>query len=145
MNSEIRSVDRAELPGLLELLARSGLPTAGVNEHLMNYLVATKSGRLAGMVGLEIYGSVGLLRSLAVEPGETGAGVGTELVKAVLEKAGHQKLESLYLLTTTAEGYFPRFGFERISREEVDSRLMASEELRGACPDTAVCMRLKLG
>jgi amino-acid N-acetyltransferase len=144
MNEEIRPVRRDELLPLLDLLEQSGLPIAGVSEHLMNFLVATKSDRIVGMVGLEIYGPVGLLRSLAVEPGDMGAGIGAGLVNAVLEKAAREKLEAVYLLTTTAEGYFPRFGFERISRDEMDSRLAASEELRGACPDTAVCMRVAL-
>jgi amino-acid N-acetyltransferase len=50
----------------------------------------------------------------------------------------------LYLLTTTAEGYFPRLGFERIARDELPAALAASEELRGACPASAVTMRLRL-
>ena len=50
----------------------------------------------------------------------------------------------MYLLTTTAEDYFPRFGFEVIDRSEADERLKESAEFRGACPDSAVCMRLSL-
>ena len=144
MNMEIRSAKRDELPELVEMLRQSKLPVAGTKEHFTNYLVATKEERIVGMVGLEIYGEVGLLRSLAVAPAEKGSGVGASLVRAILEKAEQRNIDAVYLLTTTAEAYFPRFGFERISRGDVDKRLAASEELRGACPETAVCMRLGL-
>ena len=145
MKMEIRSAGVAELPELVELLQHSNLPVAGAKDHLSNYLVATSEGRIVGMVGLEVYGDVGLLRSLAVAPIAKGTGVGAGLVRAILKKAEQQKLEAVYLLTTTAEGYFPRFGFERIARGDLDKRLAESEELRGACPATAVCMRLALG
>ncbi len=145
MKVEIRPAGLHELPELIELLQHSGLPVAGVEAHLTNYLVATKEGRMVGMVGLEIYGDVGLLRSLAVVPTEKRTGVGKELVVAILAKAEQTKLTAVFLLTTTAEEYFPRFGFRRIARGDLDERLEESEELRGACPDTAVCMRLRAG
>ena len=47
----------------------------------------------------------------------------------------------MYLLTTTAEGWFPRFGFERIAREEVSEAVRGSVEFGGACPATAAVMR----
>ena len=49
----------------------------------------------------------------------------------------------LVLLTSTADGWFPRFGFERISRDAAPASLHASEEFRGACPASAVVMRLR--
>ena len=47
----------------------------------------------------------------------------------------------MYLLTTTAERYFPRFAFKRITREDVPDSLQASVEFRDACPASAVVMR----
>jgi amino-acid N-acetyltransferase len=41
------------------------------------------------------------------------------------------------LLTETADGYFERFGFDRVDREQLPSAVSASPELSGACPDTA--------
>lgn len=140
MNFEIRSARPEELPDLYRLLDISGLPAAGVEEHFPNYLVAEADQHPVGVVGLEVYGPVGLLRSLAVDPTQQGRGIGDALVRAVLEKAREKRLEAIYLLTTTAEAYFPRFGFEPIARERVDPRLHASRELQGACPQSARCM-----
>lgn len=137
------SASRDELPRILELLEEADLPVDGVND-VESFLVVREDGRLAGCVGLEAYEDVGLLRSLVVRPDTRGTGLGKRLVDELLETARGRGIRSLYLLTTTADEYFPRFGFERIPREEADPRLHASAEFRGACPDSAVCMRKTL-
>jgi amino-acid N-acetyltransferase len=141
--SDIGPATPAMLPDVLDLLKDAGLPTAGVEEHFGTFWVSRIDGRLVGCIGLERHGEVGLLRSLAVRSSEQARGVGRRLVEHLLSEAREQKLRTLYLLTTTADAYFPRFGFERIERGEIDPALQGSEELRGACPDTAVCMRLR--
>ncbi|HEY7697646.1 MAG TPA: arsenic resistance N-acetyltransferase ArsN2 [Vicinamibacteria bacterium] len=141
----ISRAERAALPEVVALLQDSSLPVAGVAENFGSFLVArAKDGRLVGCIGLEVYGDVGLLRSLAVASSERGSGLGTKLVAELLDLARSKGVESLYLLTTTAESYFPRFGFERLSREEADPKLEASAELQGACPASAILMRRRL-
>ncbi len=136
---------RDDLPDVLDLLRSSSLPVAGVEEHLDSFLVARdEAGRLVGTIGLEVYGEVGLLRSLAVRSDRRSAGVGTELVERLMVLAREKKIGTVYLLTTTAETYFPRFGFACVPREQADSRLAVSEELRGACPSSAILMRARL-
>jgi len=107
-------------------------------------VVAARDSTLLGCAGVEQHGEVGLLRSVAVVEGLGGHGVGTVLVRAALERARALGLHELYLLTTTAAGYFPRFGFETVGRDALPSALSASEELQGACPASAVAMRLTL-
>lgn len=141
----ISQAERDALPEVVALLQESSLPVAGVAENFPSFLVArAKDGRLTGCIGLEVYGDVGLLRSLAVASSERGSGLGTKLVSGLFDLARSKGVETLYLLTTTAEGYFPRFGFERLSREEADPKLEASAELRGACPASAILMRRTL-
>jgi amino-acid N-acetyltransferase len=67
--------------------------------------------------------------------------LGRDLVESLLERAGTRGVREIYLLTTTAENFFPRFGFARISRDVVAAPVRASEEFRGACPDSAIAMR----
>lgn len=142
--NRVEPAKRTELPQILALLAGADLPVAGVEDHAESFLVAREGPELVGCVGLEVYGSVGLLRSLVVRPTARGGGVGKTLIEALVEMARERQLAALYLLTTTAADYFPRFGFEVIARNDADSRLHASEEFRGACPDSAVCMLLRL-
>jgi amino-acid N-acetyltransferase len=79
-----------------------------------------------------------------VDASYRGSGIGRELVLAALRLARSAGVPAVYLLTTTAEEYFPRFGFERIAREDVVPAVRASYEFTSACPSSATVMRLTL-
>ncbi|MBL8207744.1 MAG: GNAT family N-acetyltransferase, partial [Blastocatellia bacterium] len=64
----------SDLPDVLALLEEVKLPTEGVAEHFADFLIARADERVVGCVGLEKYGSYGLLRSLAVAPNFQGQG-----------------------------------------------------------------------
>ena len=143
---KIRSATHADLPAVENLLATNDLPLDGVQENFSDFVVAEDRGAIMGAIGLDKFGSVALLRSAVVSSDNRGTGVGGRLVEQLLERADEQGIEELYLLTTTAEDYFPRFGFTRTTRSAVPDAVKASAEFRGACPDTAVVMtrRVKL-
>jgi amino-acid N-acetyltransferase len=130
--------------GIEQLLIARGLPTTGAPAHLGAFVVAEEGPALVGCAGIERYGDVGLLRSVAVSEAVAGAGLGTELVAWSLQLARQLGLRSLFLLTTTAADYFSRFGFQPIPRDALPTSLAQSEQLRGACPATATAMRLLL-
>jgi amino-acid N-acetyltransferase len=142
---KIRRARKSDLPAVERLLLSSALPVDGVRDHFTDFIVAEDSEGIEGAVGLEKYDSVALLRSAVVAPDHRGSGVGRQLVEQVLERAEEAGISELYLLTTTAENYFPRFGFTRTTRAAVPEELKASAEFRGACPDTAVVMKRRLG
>jgi amino-acid N-acetyltransferase len=142
---QIRSATNSDLPAVERLLAASDLPTDGVRENFSSFVVADDDGAITGAVGLENYGSVALLRSAVVAQDHRGSGVGRRLIEQLLERAEEAGIDELYLLTTTAEKYFPRFGFTRTSRAAVPDAVKSSAEFRGACPDTAVVMSRPIG
>jgi amino-acid N-acetyltransferase len=133
-----------DLPDIVALLEASALPVAGIDAHVETALVARDAERLLGCAAVEVYGQAGLLRSVAVDAERRGEGLGERLTKAALELARERGVRNIYLLTTTASHFFPRFGFTAISRTELDPALERSEELRGACPETALAMRASL-
>ena len=141
---DIRAATDADYPAVIALLEAAGLPTAGVPRALGDFLVADAGDGLAGAIGLERYGSDALLRSAVVRPGRQGTGIGAALVRALLDRARDGGLREIYLLTTTAEGWFPRFGFTAIEREQVPDALRASVEFREACPASAAVMRARI-
>jgi amino-acid N-acetyltransferase len=55
----------------------------------------------------------------------------------MIDLLGDQQQAPVALLTETADGWFPRFGFRPVPREALPAALSASAELRGACPATA--------
>jgi amino-acid N-acetyltransferase len=140
----MRTATANDLPAVLELLKKYELPTAGVNEHLEHFLLAFDNETLIGCAGLEVHKEAGLLRSVAVADSHRSKGLGSKLVRTILEQARKQKLSSISLLTETAHDYFPRFGFEITPRESLPDSLRDSAEFRGACPDSAIAMTVHL-
>lgn len=140
----MRAATREDLPVVLGLLELHGLPTAGVQDHLKHFLLEFDQTELIACAGLEVHGQAGLLRSVAVDANHRSHGLGTKLVQAMLGRARTQHLSSISLLTETAQGYFPRFGFQITPRDALPTSLYASAEFRGACPDSAIAMTLLL-
>ena len=141
MTTAIRMAAPGDFAGVVALLEAADLPTAGLKRALTDFLVAEEQGRIVGVIGLEVYGECALLRSAVVAKGKRGSGLGSDLVESLLDRAEVRGVSEIYLLTTTAEGFFPRFGFRPIPRADVATGVRASEEFRGACPDSAVAMR----
>jgi amino-acid N-acetyltransferase len=143
----IRYAAWSDVDDVLALLKESRLPRAGVEEVFPAGFVVSRddAGALEAVAGVERYGSVGLLRSVAVRADLRGTGLGQRIARAAVEWAADAGVEDLYLLTTTAEGFFPRLGFARIARDALPGALGASEEMRGACPASAVALHLRLG
>jgi amino-acid N-acetyltransferase len=133
---------RDELPRILELLEEVGLPPDGIANHLSTALVARGNGRVVGCAALELYGPAALLRSVAVRRDLRGTGLGRRLTEAALELSRHLSVEEAYLLTETADHFFPRFGFRPIPRSEVPRSVRSSVEFTSACPASACAMVL---
>ncbi len=140
----IRKTRESDLAAVERLLESSSLPTAGVGQHFGNYLVADLDGDVIGAIGLEMYDSTGLLRSAVVAKAMHNTGIGTKLFDALIQEAKRLNLDRLILLTTTAEKYFARKGFQSIDKNSVTGKITQSVEFTGACPSQAVCMELIL-
>lgn len=133
-----------DLPAILELLDRSELPCDGLAEHFDLALVARDGDQVVGSTAIECYGDAGLLRSVAVDTDYRSQGVGAQLVSAAFDQARERGMQTLYLLTTTAPDYFPRFGFRPIARDEVAPAVQQSVEFTSACPASALVMQATL-
>ena len=140
----IEAATTGDLPGIRALLERLQLPLAGVDEHLTTLLVAREGSQIVGTAGLELYADGALLRSVAVEPDRQGKQLGHQLTDAALHLAASHGVNAVFLLTTTAERFFPKFGFEPIDREQVPSSVRVSVEFQSACPASAIVMRKQL-
>ena len=142
MSLTVRPASAADWEAIAALLDQHRLPLAGARDHVIDFLVAVEDTRVIGVAGLERYGDTALLRSVAVSA--PGSGIGTRLVQALLEHAHESGIGTVVLLTTTAAGFFPRFGFTVVMREDVPASVHASAEFHGACPSSATVMRLVL-
>jgi len=141
----IRVATNRDLDAIEQLLTASDLPTAGVRDAACGFLVAESDGKIVGVVGMERRGRYGLLRSTAVAAEWRSHGVAKRLVERIIAEAEKQGVNALYLLTTTAERYFPNFGFATTERDTVPDDIRQTGEFREACPESATVMCLALG
>jgi N-acetylglutamate synthase-like GNAT family acetyltransferase len=140
MSITLRDAAPADWPAIAALLRVNHLPTEGFRESVSAAVVACEGEAVIGVAGLEVYDDAALLRSVAVSETFRGRGLGQELTRAALDLARAQGVTQVYLLTTTAEAFFPRLGFVRVERSSVPVAVQQSVEFKGACPASAATM-----
>ncbi len=142
----LRAAVAADLPSASALIAAADLPLDGLEDGFGDgYVLAEADGEPVGIEGVEVHGRDGLLRSAAVASAWRGRGVGDRMTRDRIRWSRRRGLRALYLLTTTAGDYFPRFGFVPADRTTAPDAIRASREFSQACPATALLMRLALG
>lgn len=130
-----------DLADISQLLQECGLPFEDIASHLPHFILAKEGSTLVASIGLEALGDVGLLRSLAVSPQHRGQGIAEALCQRLERQALADGIESLYLLTLTAEGFFQKRGYMNIERRLVPSAIQNTEEFKSICPASSVCMK----
>lgn len=142
--SPIMRIDPArpsDLPAIRSLLELEGLPAGDLEESALEwFLVARSEERVLAAVGLEIYGRVALLRSLVVDPQLRGRGLGIQMTEAAEAMAHRAGVESIYLLTTTADAFFRQRGYRIGSRPETPAAIQSTTQFSALCPSTASLM-----
>lgn len=144
MSTTIERAQREDLASVLALLERHGLPIDGASSMEDALVVARLDGETVGAAGLELYTDGALLRPVVVDGSVQSQGLGVRLTEAALALARTRRAPTVFLLTTTTDGFFPRFGFERINRDDVPKSVQQSVEFQSACPASAIVMRKSL-
>jgi len=125
---------------LVDLVTRSGLPTADLKPGVQRWWATHDGPRLVGVIAWEPAGTEALVRSFAVEADRRGRGVGTTLYQALERAARDEGLSRLVLLTETAEAFFRRQGYSEVDRSSLSPEVQATAEFTGLCPVSAVCL-----
>ncbi len=141
MDVTIELAEKDNLSLLQGILEQNDLPTDDIYNSSIRFFVARENDRILGLVGLEVFKPFGLLRSLAVIDEFKNKQIGKKLVEYLITESKSEEIKELYLLTTTADKYFPKFGFIRIEREQVPDSIKQTEEFKNICPDSAVVMK----
>lgn len=136
---------RAQEPAIKALLARCALPHVDIAAHLQHFHVAMRGTELLGTVGIELYGSVALLRSLALAEEVRAQGLGRRLCERMESYARSHGVARLYLLTETAAGFFARLGYIEMPRQSAPEAIKQTSEFAHCCPASATCMMKELG
>lgn len=142
---DFRPARPEDYPAIRALLIEEGLPSEDVAVGQVSRLhLAVQDGELLACAGLELYGSDALLRSVAVAKCARQNGLGRALVGIAERDAFAIGVSRLFLLTTTAAGYFTALGYERFDRRLAPGSLQSSSQFSLLCPASATCMTKNL-
>ena len=129
-----------DVEAILQLLKTNDLPISDLSSGHRLFFVAVSDDKTVGCVAVEIFETIGLLRSLALNIDFRGKGIGQKLVTQAETWGSENGLKSMYLLTTSASGFFSKLGWEIIERNSVPHSIATSSEFAFICPTSAICM-----
>ena len=146
----VRDANQDDWQDIQRLITRAGLPVDDLGpDQLLGFLVAKRSGNgqieTLGVVGLQRFDQVGLLRSLVVSESVRKLGLGRRLVSALEANACCDGVKDLWLLTIDAERYFEILGYKSMSREDAPDSIRNTQEFSSLCPASAYLMCKTLG
>jgi amino-acid N-acetyltransferase len=129
---------------VLNLLFENNLPVSDLDEKKTLFALVDTNNNIIGSGGLEYFGDTALIRSVSVKKEWQGRGLGKQ-IRLELEKIAQQKgVRHLFLLTTTAKGFFEKEEYTVIDRNEVPLTIKETSEFAGVCPTSAFVMRKQL-
>ena len=138
---EVRPAGCADFDAAKGLLQAAGLPVEDLSgDHMDHFLVASDGADIVGVIGLETFAGVGLLRSLVTRAAVRNAGIGRRLVAELEARARGQTLQELWLLTIDATRYFEKLGYRERQRVEAPDAIRGTAEFSTLCPADAVLM-----
>lgn len=144
MEIVVRKADENEYEEIIHLLSSNALPISDLYEKNIELYVGLSNGKIVATVGIEYYGDCALLRSLSVKEDYKNKRIGETLLQFINDTCQRRAIQSLYLLTTTAEHYFKRFGFDVIARNDTPYVIQETREFCSICPSSAIIMRKNL-
>jgi N-acetylglutamate synthase-like GNAT family acetyltransferase len=122
-------------------LRAAGLPTEDLGEPGQAFFAFRNADRMpVGFGGYLLAEGNALLRSIVVVPSKRRQGIGSDLLAVLLPLAAADGAHTAWLLTTDAEGFFARHGFERKARAEAPAAIAAAPQFTAICPASAVLM-----
>jgi len=145
MNNKLQLAHNEHRPALIQLLRDVDLPTDDLPTDISAFVVAFQDDELIGSAGIEAFGDIGLLRSVAVHPSRRSQQVGQALVDRIQAEAQQLGVKRMFLITTTADAYFERQGFVRVSRADVPLDIASTRQFSDICPSSAIVMAKQVG
>lgn len=127
-----------DLDEILPLLAACGLPTTDIAPtHPPLFFGIRADAGVVAVIGIELFGTAGLLRSLAVSPAHRRRGLAHQLVTFAERTAAARGVAGLFLLTTTAAEFFTGLGYLASDRSTAPPAIQTTAQFAGICPSSS--------
>ena len=125
---------------VIGLLQENELPVSDLDED-KSLFALLQNGEVIGTGGLEVFADCAFLRSVSVKRHFQTKGLGKFINQELERIAKEQRVSCLYLLTTTAKGFFSKQGYEVIDRDDAPAAIKNTSEFSFTCSSSATLMR----
>ncbi|OGP93622.1 MAG: hypothetical protein A2157_03710 [Deltaproteobacteria bacterium RBG_16_47_11] len=115
-----------------------------MHRHLNSFLVAKAAKRTVGVIGVEVYGRVGLLRSLCVDQAYRGQGIAKMLNAKILAYAHMRGIDRLYMFTLDAEKFASKLGFHKIDKKRIPKSIRSTWQFCSFNSYPVVCLMKRI-
>ena len=139
-----RDADIRDLKQIQDLLHSVELPADDCADHLQNFFVFEEPAGIVAVGGLEVCGTFGLVRSIAVAPSHRSSGLAKQVIRFIEDRALSLNINQIYLLTESATEYFHRQGFTVLERSDIPDPIRQTRQYTELCPASAQVMFRKL-
>lgn len=110
-------------------------------ENIRDFFIHEENGIVTGCGALHmVWKDLAEIKSLAVEEGFHGRGIGTQIAEACLEEARELSVPRVFVLSYRPE-FFERMGFRRVPKEKFPQKIW-NECVK--CPDFPDCKEVAL-
>jgi N-acetylglutamate synthase-like GNAT family acetyltransferase len=96
---------------LAALIVTGELPPFFLEPYIEGFLVIEHDGRMVGAGGVEFYGEDAVIRSVVVDPGARGLGLGIDIGTLLEDDALKSGARDVYLFTMHAYEFWKRLGY----------------------------------
>lgn len=121
-------------------LNASDLVVDDLDEEGCSFYRFVAEDRIVGFGGYERCGDDALLRSIVVLPAEQGKGLGRRIAAELLQRMSAEGVREVFLLTTTAAGFFEALGFRRMDRSAAPASILTTRQAASLCPTSAILL-----
>lgn len=129
----LRQSRAEDLSNVGQLLSDADLPIDDVGPGMLqHFLIAELDDEIIGLVGLEVYDTKRLLRSLVVARNSRNAGLGERLIRALESAAQAVGLSALWLLTIDAEQFLRDMALTSSAGRQCLRRFARAQSLRNS-------------
>ncbi len=144
MSLDIRKATQNDYMAIIHLLLSNQLPSLDIHSLNIELFVGLHHQEIIATLGIEKYDDVALVRSFCVQEAFRSQRIGEAMLQYLFQHCQYENIQSLYLLTTTAENYFKRYGFKTIERATVPVVIQQTKEYSSLCPSSAIMMSKKI-
>lgn len=113
-------------------------------DNLKHFIIAKSENMIIGVIGIEIYNEIGLLRSFAVSPSFRLNGIGKRLFGNLVIYSYQNKINKLYLFTKNSDVFFRKLGFQTLNRNNLPQSIKRSSQYTTHCVKNVTCMYMQI-